>query len=205
MYVCGSFFTNARQDRGLKTCEVAAPAPDTQADGSYALQVVAIHEDFLPWEWTTQVYSLAMQVVGPPSVQIACWTVGALAQPGERQAANAAAANADILIVSVCAARELPLNVHLWIDSWLPCRLQRTGALVPVLGVPPQPSPFPARVREYLHDVATLAHLDFLPHERTLPEASSRFADEATAEADQRVQHVLNQGLRCHLGRPLAA
>ncbi len=166
--------------------DMSASAGDTQAGRSYALKIVAIHEDSLPWEWTTQVNLRAARLLGPDSVHLVHYTVTALNEPTNRQGAHAAAIEADILVVSVCAARELPLNVHLWIDSWLPHRRRRPGALVAILGLPHQPNRFPARIRKYLHDVARLAHLDFLPQERRLPTAGLGFAGVSTLTGSQR-------------------
>jgi len=42
--------------------------------------------------------------------------------------AGQAAAEADVLVVSVRDAGEWPAILHVWIDSWLPRRAAREGA-----------------------------------------------------------------------------
>jgi hypothetical protein len=164
------------------------------------LKIAAIHEDCLPREWTTQVSRCAIRLVGPRCVRAARWTIEALDEPGALEIATEAAIEADILVVSVCADAELPVNLHRWIDSWLPCRLQRCGVLVAVIGLSPQRCAFPARIREYLRDVASLAHLDFLPQERSLPLENPRFPGKAVAKGAQARAQVFSQVLHTSQG-----
>ena len=161
-----------------------------EPEDGYVLRVAVIYEDRLPSEWATQVSRRASQLVGPRCVRTAQWPVGALRRPAVMQDAIAAALMADILMVCVSGARELPADIHQWIDSWLPYRVQRTGALVAVIGTPSQPGAFGARIREYLHDVATLAHMDLLVQDRRLPArqpASSTKDTGGGAEYDRRL------------------
>jgi hypothetical protein len=165
----------------MKVIDWSASAQHLGPERRYLLRIAGVHEDSLPREWSTQVARRAIQVVGPRCVHAVCWPVGALRHPGAMQVATEAAIEADLLVVSVCGAKELSPNFNRWIDSWLPCRLQQTGALVAVIGVPQQPNAFPARIREYLHDVARLAHMDFLPQERGLPLEYPSVSGEAIA------------------------
>jgi hypothetical protein len=81
-----------------------------------------------------------------------------------------AAAAADVLVVSVRDTGELPTSLSVWIDAWIPGRAGTTGALVALIGVPPQPDAQSGRAYQYLEVAARKAGLDFLPHERKLPE-----------------------------------
>jgi len=82
-----------------------------------------------------------------------------------------AAAEADVLVVSVRDTGELSISLYAWIDTWLPLRAGRAGALVALLGVPPRPDAQSGRAHAYLEAVARRTGLDFLPRERKLPEA----------------------------------
>jgi hypothetical protein len=186
-------FMNTRRENTPESVDLSDSAQDTWAENRYVLKFAAIHADCLPWEWTTHLYRRAVRLVGQHAVHIDCWTVEALNQPPALQHAVEAAIEADILVVAVCASRELPLNLYRWLDSWLPNRPHRTGALAAILGVPPQPSEYPARIREYLHDVARLADLDFLPQERPLPLENSGVAGESIAEGPQGIMPVVSQ------------
>jgi len=158
-----------KQGCSAKLIEASASAQSAGRARGYVLNIAAIHEDSLPREWSTRVSHRAIQLVGPRCVRTARWTVGALHEPGALKDAILAAIEADILVVSVSAAGEMPLDVNRWIDLWLPRRAQRAGALVAVIGVPQQASAASARIRDYLRDVASLARLDFLLQEQRLP------------------------------------
>ena len=137
------------------------------------LQIAVIHEDALPLKWASQVTRRAIQLLGSRLVRTARWSVETLGDPIAMGAAIEAAVTADILVVVVSGDRALPPNVDRWIDAWLPRRLDRAGALVALIGTPRQPNAFSTRIREYLRDVASLAHLDLLTQEPSLPCAHS--------------------------------
>src|ERR1019366_2480021 len=84
-----------------------------------------------------------------------------------------AAAEADVLVVSVRDTRELPIGLYVWICSWIPSRAGPACALVTMIGVTPDPDAQSGRAYQYLESVARKAGLDFLPHERKLPEQPS--------------------------------
>jgi hypothetical protein len=72
-------------------------------------------------------------------------------------------------MISVYAADELPLQLYVWIDAWLPRRLSRAGALTAVIGVAEPLDSQSVRTHEYLQAVARRAQLDFIPQERKRP------------------------------------
>jgi len=74
-----------------------------------------------------------------------------------------AALVADLIVVSVHAADELPLGLYVWIDAWLPRRTSREGALTALIGADEPQDPQSSRTREYLQAVARKAQLDFIP------------------------------------------
>ena len=172
----------------------------------YGLQIVVIHEDSLPQAWAMQVSRRAIYLVGARSVHTARWSVAELDDSAAMEAATEAAIAADILVIAVSGAAALPPNIDRWIDSWLPCRLERSGALVAVIGVPQGPSAFPARIRDYLRDVASLAHLDFMPQERKLSLEHSLYQREGIVQGAQTSPQLLTPLLdRRHTVRSHAA
>ena len=62
------------------------------------------------------------------------------------------------------------MGLYVWMDALLPSRSRRPGALVALIGVPPQPDAQSGKAHQYLESVARKAGLDYLPHERKLPE-----------------------------------
>ena len=161
------------------TMEAAAPEPYC------GLQIAVVHDNGLPPEWASQVTRRAIQLLSSRCVRIAQWSVKTLGNPIAMEAATGTAIAADILVVVVSGDRALPPNVDRWIDAWLPRRLHRTGALVAIIGAPQPPSAFSTRIREYLRDVATLAHMDFLTQEPNLPGTRSYFGDGDFPQAAQ--------------------
>ena len=83
-----------------------------------------------------------------------------------------AAVVADVIVVSVHAAGDLPLGLYVWIDVWLPRRLSRAGALAALIGVAEPADPHSVRTHEYLQAVARKGQLDYIPQERKRPVAS---------------------------------
>ena len=71
------------------------------------------------------------------------------------------------------ALSSVPADLDLWFEAWLPRRAGRAGALVALIGVPPQPDIQSGRAHAYLETVARHAGLDYLPRERKLPQDRS--------------------------------
>lgn len=106
-----------------------------------------------------------------------------------------AALAADVIVVSVHAADELPLDLYVWVAAWLPRRLSRAGTLTALVGGDqPLHTPFVRTIR-YLQAVARKAQLDFVSRKHT-PSAVSTAASanrvarsaRATASALQDLQ-----------------
>jgi hypothetical protein len=68
------------------------------------------------------------------------WNLGNLSSAFVFADAVRAAAEADVLVISVRDAGDLPLLLHAWIDGWMPRRGGRAGALVALIGVPTGPN-----------------------------------------------------------------
>ena len=79
------------------------------------------------------------------------------------QEAVRAALVADVIVISVYAAEELPLGLYVWIDAWLPRRTSREGALTALIGADEPEALQSSRTRDYLQAVARKAQLDFIP------------------------------------------
>ena len=70
----------------------------------------------------------------------------------------------------------VPADLDLWFEAWLPRRAGRAGALVALIGVPPQPDIQSGRAHACLETVARRAGLDYMPRERKLPRDRSAIA-----------------------------
>jgi len=114
----------------------------------------------------------ATQLAGGERVQNTWYNTNSLSDPGILLDAVRAAVAADVIMISVYAADELPLDLYVWIEAWLPRRLSRRGALAALVGVA-QPLDSPSvRTLEWLQALARKAQLDFIPQQRERPAAS---------------------------------
>ena len=149
-------------------------APDRPASAApraeLALNITTVYQDALTHHWSTELWERVEPVVGSGVVCRKAWSLGGLAEVTAFEDAVEAGATADVLVISVRATGDLPLMLRVWVDAWLPKRARRAGALVALIGLPSRPDAPCGRTHEYFQAVARQAGLDYLPHERKLPE-----------------------------------
>ena len=146
---------------------------ETALDGSgYEFKIAVVYQDTLAQSWAIQMCRPVRQKFGGEHVHNTWHSVHSLGDPEILVEAAQAALAADVIVVAVHAADELPPELCAWIDVWLPRRLARVGALAALIGVPGEPATQAIRTQEYLQAVALRGQLDFLPHERKLPAES---------------------------------
>jgi len=134
-----------------------------------ALRVTTVYQDPLTRHWAMELWDRVGQLVGQGGICHRSWKIGDLTYAGHLAAAVQAAVEADVLVVSVRDAGELPVDLYAWIDAWMPRRTASAGALVALIGVSPQPDAKSGHAHEYLGAVARRVGLDYLPRERKLP------------------------------------
>jgi hypothetical protein len=137
------------------------------------LNVATVYQDPLTRSWAAELWDRVGELISQKSVGRQSWRIDELKDPRVFAEAGQAAAEADVLVISVRDAGEWPASLQVWIDSWLPRRVAREGALVALIGVPGRPDSQSGRAHQYLARVAGEAGLDFLPRERKLPDAAS--------------------------------
>ena len=141
------------------------------AGSGFSLNVAGVYQNSVTRDWVMQTCRRATRLAGEESVQSAWYNASSLSDPGMFVDAVRAALVADVIMVSVYAADELPLNLYVWIDAWLPRRLSRVGALAALIGVADPLDSQSVRTLEYLQAVAGKGQLDFIPQESTRPAA----------------------------------
>jgi hypothetical protein len=170
-------------ERGQKPISVEPVEPPRQtvfseelegaSDGpGYEFKIAVMYQDTLAQSWAIQMCRPVRQKFGGENVQNTWHSVRSLSDPEILLEAADAALAADVIVVAVHAADELPPELCAWIDVWLPRRLARVGALAALIGVAGEPASQAVRTQEYLQAVARRGLLDFLPHERKLPAES---------------------------------
>ena len=134
-----------------------------------ALNVAVVYEDTRTQEWARQVCSRVRHLIGEEGVRTNWWQADLLRDVEVLAEALSAASAAELLVVSVYASDQLPLDLYAWIDAWLSRRQVPTGALVALICVPDGAGSQAFRTRDYLQAVARTGGLDFLPHEQSVP------------------------------------
>jgi hypothetical protein len=153
----------------------AAPVSEwsvPRAEAEYALKVTMLYQDITTQEWAKAMWSQVMRLAGQESLRVASWKIGELSWPGMLLAAVQSAAQADVVVVAVSAAEELPLELHAWFDVWLLRRVRRRGALVALINAAEGPGHQASRALDYFRAVARKGGLDFFPEQRATPAAS---------------------------------
>jgi hypothetical protein len=147
--------------------EQAARAPK---ENELALNVVTVYQDPLTRHWAAELWDRVGRLIDSGGISRKSWNLGELTQTDILAGAVQAATEAHVLVVSVRDAGQLPASLSVWIDAWVPNRAGLAGgALVALIGLPPQPDSQSGRAYAYLESVAKRAGLDFLPNERKLP------------------------------------
>jgi len=156
-----------------------------------ALKVAVVYQDGVTHDWGMQFCSRATRVAGEQSVQSAWYDASSLSEPESLLDAVRATIAADVIVVSVHAAYELPLDLYVWVDAWLPHRCSRTGALTALIGAT-EPLNAQIRTAEYLQAVARMAQLDFVQEHKHLivsPSPSCKpLAEPARTKAQTRAE-----------------
>jgi hypothetical protein len=143
----------------------------TPEEPSYILNIAGVYQDNVTQDWAMRACRRATQLAGEERVQNKWYDAHSLSDPAILHEAVHAALAADVIVVSVHAAHELPLDLYVWVAAWLPRRGSRAGALTALIGVAePLDSSF-VRTFDYLEAVARKGQLDFIPQERQRPAA----------------------------------
>ena len=129
-----------------------------------------VYQDALTQQWATELWERVGHLVETERIDCQSWSISHLIELRAFAGAVQAAAAAEVVVVAVRSAGDLPLMLRAWIDAWMAERAGRAGALVAVIGLPAQPDAQSNRAYQHLEVVARQAGLDFLPQERKLPE-----------------------------------
>ena len=153
--------------------EQAARAPKASEP---ALNVVIVYQDPVTRYWAGELWDRMGRLVDSGGICRKSWKIGDLTQASVFADSVQAAAKAQVLVVAVRDAGEFPVTLSVWIDAWVPNRVEPAGgALVALIGVAPQPDAQSGRAYTYLESVAKRAGLDFLPTERKLLQKTLAF------------------------------
>jgi hypothetical protein len=139
----------------------------------YALNLTILYEEAHSRNWARAVVNRVEKVVGSRAVRCTWWSMADLYHPGVLAGAVSKAMRADLIVVAARQAGGVPLPFYIWVNSWLPLRFQRNGALVDLLGRPEARDRRTDRMQKYLRSVARRGRLDLLLEERNCAPAIS--------------------------------
>jgi hypothetical protein len=171
--------------------EFVPPEPE------FALNVALVYQDAPTRKWATQVCDQVTRLAGKDAVRCTWWEISRLSNPEVLKDAVLTTMQADVILVSLYDTNELPVDLCVWLDAWLPRRHLSTGALIALISVPGETSAQLEHARGYLRAIARKGRLDFLLRERKLPVASRGYfymekLTEQTNPATSVVQRALS-------------
>ena len=144
-------------------------------DPEYVLNVALICQDAPTRRWAAEVFGQVTQLVGEDAVRSTWWEISRLSDPQVFMNAVLTVMRADVILISIHDAKELPTDLCVWIDAWLPRRHLPMGVLITLISVPGQSGALFDHAREYLRAIAQKGRMDFLLRERRLPMESRGF------------------------------
>jgi hypothetical protein len=175
--------------------DVVGIAP-SEADLEDVLNVVMVYQDAPTWKWANRVCARVTRRAGKDTVHCTQWEIGLLSNPDELKDAILMTMVADVILVSIYDAEELPKDFRVWMDAWLARRYLPAGALIALISVPGELSVQTKLARDYLRAVARKGRLDFLLRERRLPVTSrGYFFMEKAPEWNDSTTSVLQEAL----------
>ncbi len=186
--------------------EQAAPSDEVgvaYSEPKYSLNVVSVYQDTPTREWAAQVLEQLTQQLGKDAIHGTWWEISRFSDSEVLTDAVLTVMRADVILISIYDVKELPVDLCVWIDTWLPRRRLPTGALIGLISVPEQAGVPTCHTRDYLRAVAHRGRLDFLLRERKLPAASRGFlfmekTTETTNPTTPVLQEVLGHDYNCY-------
>jgi len=148
------------------------PSEQGALEAEYVLNVTMVYQDAVTRRWASEMEGRVTRLVGHENIRADSWRIGDLARPAILEEAVRSAVNADVLVVVASAAADLPLDLYVWCDVWLPRRGGRAGALVALIGMPDTANHHVFQAGEYFQAVARKGGLDYFPQKRPLPAGS---------------------------------
>lgn len=159
--------------------------------------VSLLYEDTITRNWVLELWNRIGGMVGLPLDNIQPCSILDLASPLMFSRAVTEAIRADMILVGLRGAPELPVNLYVWVDAWMPRRQLKTGALVAIIGISETTAQQSSHAESYLRAVSRRASLDFMMQERKLPSCGPDIAShllERSKEITPTLDQILGSG-----------
>jgi hypothetical protein len=133
------------------------------------LYLAIAYQDTVTRRWASEICGRVKKLIGEEKVFSTWWEFNHTTGPGLPPGSIQAASLADLIIISVQAAENLPHDLLLWNDSWRQRRTKQQGALLALIGERDGTADEGDRTQQYLTTVAANARIEFFPLRRNLP------------------------------------
>ena len=163
-------------DRRMKESVIAEKAGTSTWDPKFPFDLVVAYEDTETRNRALHLYDhLAQQLLDDYDFQCSWWKFEHLANPVLQQKAADSAVDANMVILSIRAHRELPPIQKAWMEDWIKRRNHAKAALVLMIAETNDPERDAAPVLVYLRNAARVGRMDFFLHGFELPKARPEF------------------------------
>ena len=161
----------------MKNSVAAEKVSSSTWDPKFPFDLVVAYEDTETRNHALHLYDhLAQQLLDDYDFQCSWWKFDHLANPVLQQEAADTAVDANMIILSIRAHRELPPLQKTWMEDWIVRRQHRKAALVVMIADTNQPERDAAPVLAYLRNAARIGGMDFFLHGFELPMVNVRSA-----------------------------
>jgi hypothetical protein len=164
----------------------------SQWEPKFPFDLVVCYEDTYTRNRALHLYDhLAQQLLDDYDFQCSWWKFDHLSNATLGQQAADAAAEANMIVLSVHARPDLlPLHKD-WIEDWLPRRDNRKSALVALIAGADRPEREAALMLTYLQRTARLGRMDFFTHTFDTPRPGRELSAQELAERARAVTPLL--------------
>lgn len=152
----------------------------------FPFDLVIAYEDTTTRNRALSLYDhLAQQLLDDYDFQCTWWKLGLLNNASLQEQASDAAAEANMVVVSLRAAPEISETARRWTESWMTKRGNQKSALVTIIAGDHEASRQVCPIQAYMRKVARAANMDFFAHRFDAPDPRMPFlrptlADRAT-------------------------
>jgi hypothetical protein len=182
----------------MSNSALSAPVDFSGWEPKFPFDLVVAYEDADTRNRALHLYDhLAQQLLDDYDFQCSWWKFDHLTNDALCEQATDAALDANMVILSLHARRELAPAHKMWLERWIPRRPRRKSALVTLIAGVDRPERDAPSLFAYLQNAARLGHMDFFPHAFDLPKPPREWSAEELAERARVVtpflQDILHQ------------
>jgi hypothetical protein len=158
-------------ERSVAPDEAKGPLPES----ARAFNIAVIYRGSSGRSWATPLCRRLTHQVGRELVRQTWWEIHRLKDPALLAEATRAAEQADMIVVSIHDAEELPIRLCAWVDKEVHQQHLLTQALTTLISLARQEGARYFHSHEYLRAITRKGGLDVLLRECILPQTSRGF------------------------------